>query len=85
MIEVAGNMFVLYKNILSKDAWTKWSTIVASQIGANPWTDLKGKVNNLACDHLVQSFEDCVMFHLLTAFPQDASKQEKYYINAHLK
>jgi RNA-binding protein YhbY len=35
-IEVAGKIFVLYKNLLSKDARSKWSTIVASQIGANP-------------------------------------------------
>ena len=58
-IEVAGKMFALYKNLLSEDARSKWSTIVASQIGANPWTDLKGKVHNLACDLSVQSFEDC--------------------------
>ena len=57
-IEVAGKMFTLYKNLLSKDAQTKWSTIVASKIGANPWTDLKGKVHNLARKKLVQSFEN---------------------------
>jgi hypothetical protein len=27
-----------------------------------------------------QSFYDCVMFHLLTAFPINAAEQEKYYI-----
>ena len=74
-------MFALYKNLLSEDAWSKWSNIVASQIGAIQWTDLKGKVRNLAREPLVQSFEDCVTFHLLTVFPQDAAEQEKYYIN----
>ena len=32
-----------------------------------------------------QSFIDCVMFHLLTAFPINAAEQEKYYITNVLK
>jgi hypothetical protein len=32
-----------------------------------------------------QSFLDCVMFHLLTAFPINAAEQEKYYIMNVLK
>jgi hypothetical protein len=31
------------------------------------------------------SFNDCVMFHLLTAFPINAAEQEKYYISNVLK
>jgi hypothetical protein len=27
-----------------------------------------------------KSFEDCVMFHLLTMFPNNAAEQERYYI-----
>jgi hypothetical protein len=75
----------LYKNLLSKDAQTKWSNIVTSQIRAKPWTDLKGKVHNLACRLSMQSFEDCVTFHLLTFLPQDAAEQARCYINVHLK
>jgi hypothetical protein len=30
-------------------------------------------------------FNDCVMFHLLTAFPIKAAEQEKYYISNVLK
>ncbi len=30
-------------------------------------------------------FDDCVMFHLLTAFPINAAEQEKYYISNVLK
>jgi hypothetical protein len=84
-IEVAGKMFALYENLLCNEARTKWTTIIASQIGANPWTDLKGKVHNLARKTLVQSFDECVMFHLLIVFSQDAAEQEKYYLNVHLK
>ena len=83
--EVAGKMFVLYKNLLSKNARSKWTTIVASQIGASPWTDLKGTVHSEPRSPSVQSFEDCVAFHLLTVFPQDAAEQESYYVNVHLK
>ena len=83
--EVAGKMFVLYENLLSENAWHKWSKIVDSQIGANPWTDLKGTVHTVSQSPSVQSFEDCVTFHLLTVFPQDAAEQERYYVNMHLK
>ena len=84
-IEVAGKMFVLYKNLLSKSAQSKWNNILASQIDANLWTDLKGTVHAVSQSLSVQSFEDCVTFHLLTVFPQDAAEQERYYMNVHLK
>ncbi len=58
---------------------------MASQIGENHWTDLKGTVHTVSQSPLVQSFEDCVTFHLLTVFPQDAAEQERYYVNVHLK
>jgi len=45
-VAVAGKMFVLYKNLLSENSQTKWATIVDSQIKANPWTDLGGKVHD---------------------------------------
>jgi hypothetical protein len=32
-----------------------------------------------------ESFNDCMMFHLLTAFPINAAEQEKYYISNVLK
>ena len=32
-----------------------------------------------------ESFSNCVMFHLLTAFPINAAEQEKYYISNVLK
>ncbi len=84
-VKVAGKMFVLYENLLSKNARSKWTTIVASQIGANPWTDLRGTVQSEPRSPSVQSFEDCVTFHLLRVFPQDTAEQERYYVNVHLK
>ncbi len=32
-----------------------------------------------------ESFNDCVMFHLLTVFPNNAAEQEKYYFSNVLK
>jgi hypothetical protein len=32
-----------------------------------------------------QSFDDCVLFHLLTVFPINAAEQEKYYTTNVLK
>ena len=74
-IKVARKMFALYKNLPSKEVRSKWSNIVTTQIRANPWTDLKGKIHNLAREYLIQSVEDCVAFHLLKVFPQDAAEQ----------
>ncbi len=34
---------------------------------------------------LCKLFDDCVMFHLLTVFPNNAGKQEKYYFSNVLK
>ena len=32
-----------------------------------------------------QSFDNCIMFHLLTVFPNNAAEQEKYYLSNVLK
>jgi hypothetical protein len=34
---------------------------------------------------LRELFDDCVMFHLLTVFPNNAAVQEKYYLSNLLK
>jgi hypothetical protein len=47
-VDVAGKMFVLYKNLFSKNAGHKWTTIVESQVNADTWTDLTGTVHTVA-------------------------------------
>ena len=64
--------FALYKNLLDETALLKWNKIVASQIGTYSWNDLKGKSYDTICTKMVKSFKDCVKFHLLTIFSQDA-------------
>ncbi len=85
MAEVARKMFVLYKNLLSKNARHKWTTVVESQVDAPTWTELKGILHTVARVPLLQSFEDCVKFHLLSVFPLNTAEQERYHINVHLK
>ena len=51
------------------------------QIGAAPWTDLQGHIHVSSREHSVVAFEDCVCFHLLSIFSNDAVEQQKYYIN----
>jgi len=85
MAEVARKMFVLHKNILSKNAWHKWTTVVESQVDAPTWKDLRGILHTVARVPSLQTFEDCVKFHLLSVFPPDTAEQERYYINVHLK
>ena len=56
-----------------------------AQIGAAPWTDLQGNVQNFSREHYVQSFKDCVTFHLLSVFSNDAAEHQKYYISHYIK
>ncbi len=75
MVEVARKMFVLYENLLRKNARHKWTTVVESQVDAATWKDLRGTEHTVARVHSLQSFEDCVKFHLLSVFLPDAAEQ----------
>ena len=75
MTKNAGGCFSIYVNLISNNAWTKWHKIVASQTKANPWTNLNGNIHNKSCKKTLAAFEDCVTFHLLTIFPEDAVEQ----------
>ena len=58
-LEKAGTaIFDLYENLLGKTALLKWNKIIASQIGTNPWTDLKGESHDTICTKTVKSFKD---------------------------
>jgi hypothetical protein len=60
-------MFTFYSNLLSPESKDAWNKIGISMEGPR---ELSRK-----------SFNDCIMFHLLTAFPINAAEQEKYYIS----
>jgi hypothetical protein len=73
-------MFMFYSNLLSPKSKYTWNKILVKQMESNPFVNLQGVSlegpRGMPCD----SFNDCVMFHLLTAFPINAAEQEKYYI-----
>jgi hypothetical protein len=51
----------------------------------DPYKDLKGMSRKEPRGLSQESFDDCVMIHLLTVFPNNAAEQEKYYVSNVLK
>ena len=62
-----------------RDKGAEDNKIVQDQTNASPYTDLQGLTKKEPRGLLRKSFEDCVMFHLLTVFPSSAAEQERYY------
>jgi hypothetical protein len=81
----ATKMFQFYANLLSSDDKFMWNKIVKEQTEADPFKDLQGVSRKDPRGLLRESFDDCVMFHLLTVFPNNAAEQEKYYLSNVLK
>jgi hypothetical protein len=52
---------------------------------ADPFKDLQDMSRKGPRGLTRESFDDCVMFHLLTVFPNNAAEQEKYYLSNMLK
>jgi hypothetical protein len=78
-------MFAFYSDLLSPESKYAWNKIVSKQTESDPYVNLQGDLLQGPRGMLRQSFHDCVMFHLLTAFPINAAEQEKYYITNVLK
>ncbi len=74
----AEGFFSLYANLLSKDARFCWDKIVSSQVGTAPWTDLQGNEQSEEQGKSMQSFQDCIAFHLLDMFPRDTAEQQHF-------
>jgi hypothetical protein len=73
--KAAEDMFQLYANLLSVDARYAWDKIAHEQTKANPYMGLQGLTRKGPRGMARKSFEDCVMFHLLTVFPNNAAEQ----------
>ncbi len=84
-IAAASKMFAFYSNLLSPESKYAWNKIVSEQTESNPYVNLQGVALQGPRGMSHQSFLDCVMFHLLTAFLINAAEQEKYYITTVLK
>ena len=73
------------KEVFTVEARIAWDKIVFCQIGVTPWTNLKGKTQNMTQEKTKASFDDCTKFHLMTVFSEDAAEQQKFYISNCLK
>ncbi len=78
-------MFQFYTNLLSSDAKYVWNKIVKEQMEADPFKDFQGMPRKGPRGLLQESFNNCVMFHLLTVFLNNAAEQKKYYLSNVLK
>ncbi len=81
----ATKMFQFYAYLLSLDAKYAWNKIVREQTEADPYKDLQGVIRKGPRGLTHESFDDCVIFYLLTVFPNNAAEQEKYYLSNVLK
>jgi hypothetical protein len=81
----ATKMFQFYANLLSLDAKYLWNKIVQEQMEADPFKNLQGVSRKGPKGLLQESFNDCIMFHLLTVFPNNKAEQEKYHLSNVLK
>jgi hypothetical protein len=78
-------MFQFYANLLSSDAKYVWNKIAWEQTKADPYKDLQGMSRKGPRGLTHESFDHCIMFYLLTVFPNNAAEQEKYYLSNVLK
>ncbi len=85
MTAAANLMFTFYSNLLSPESKYAWNKIVVEQTEGKPYVNLQGVSLEGPREISCESFNDCVMFHILTAFPINAAEQEKYYISNVLK
>ncbi len=74
--DTATKMFQFYVNLLSLDAKYSWNKIVREQTEADPFKKLQGVSRKGPRGLLWKSLYNCVMFHLLTVFRNDAAEQE---------
>jgi hypothetical protein len=81
MTVAASKMFTFYLNLLSPESKYALNKIVSEQTESDPYVNLQGDALEGPRGMNHESFNNCVMFHLLTAFPINAAEQEKYYIS----
>eukprot|EP00804_Cyclotella_cryptica_P019249 CCRYP_006145-RA/>CCRYP_006145-RA protein AED:0.47 eAED:0.41 QI:0/0/0/0.5/1/1/2/0/578 len=82
---VINQVFSLYSNLLTEEARRPWKKIVSEQIDCSPWTDIYGEEHPEKREQSWGSFMECVSFHLLTVFRNDAAETQRFYISNGLK
>ncbi len=69
MTTAASQMFTFYLNLLSPKSKYSWNKIINEQTESNPFVNLQGVSLEGPRGMSRKSFNNCVMFHLLTEFP----------------
>jgi hypothetical protein len=85
MSTAASKMFRFYSNLLSPGSKYSWNKIVGEQTESDLYVNLQGDSLEGPRGMSCESFNNCIMLHLLTAFPINAAEQEKCYISNVLK
>jgi hypothetical protein len=85
MTIATNKMFAFYSNLLSPESKYAWNKTVREQTESDPYVDIQGDSLEDPRGMSCKLFNNCVMFHLLTASPINAAEQEKYYITNVLK
>jgi hypothetical protein len=85
MTAATSEMFAFYLNLLSPESKYTWNNINSKQTESVPFVNLQGVSLEGPRGMSCESFDDCMMFHLLTVFPINEAEQEKYYITNVLK
>jgi hypothetical protein len=76
MTAAASKMFTFYLNLLSPKSKYARKKIVSKQMESNPFVNLQGVSLEGPRGMSCKLFNDCIMFHLLTAFPINAAEQK---------
>ncbi len=74
MTAETSQIIVFYSNLLSPESKYSWNKIVSKQTESNPFVNLQGVTLEGPRGMSRKLFYDCVMFHMLTAFPINAAE-----------
>jgi hypothetical protein len=85
MTTAASKMFAFYLILLSSKSKYACNKILIKQMESNPYVNLQSVSLEGPRGMSCKSFNNCVVFHLLTVFPINTAGQEKYYITNVLK
>jgi hypothetical protein len=80
MTAETGQMFVFYSNLLSSESKYSWNKIIIKQMESGPFVNVQDVTLEGSRGMSCALVNNCIMFHLLTAFPINAAEQEKYYV-----
>ncbi len=87
MAVAASKMFLFYLNLLFPESKYAWNKIVSKQMESDPYVNLPGDTLEGPRGMSHQLFHDCMMFHLLTAFPINAGSKKsttsRLYLRSH--